>query len=259
MTEGFLQLAAEIFECPRETLSLSTRRGSVAGWDSINHLRLVMEAERRFGVRYALEEIPALETLGDFSLRFAFLSADAKDVVADVAKSMPVGYKLAASDAIAVVFVSEQRMIVRVNGKDSTYRVSTAKAGVGSKAGSGKTPLGWHKVKARYGSKANVGQLFDARKMVKGVVRTEKEWCGGSGDEVLSRIFWLEGLEPGLNKDPKGNYDSYLRYIYIHGTNQEELLGTPASHGCIRMGNCDVVELFDLVEPCKNFYVYIKR
>ena len=65
-SEDFLQLAAEIFECSREMLSLSTRRGSVSGWDSINHLRLVMEAERLFGVRYTLEQIPALETLGDF-------------------------------------------------------------------------------------------------------------------------------------------------------------------------------------------------
>ena len=64
--EIFFLLAAEIFECPREELSPATRRGTVAGWDSINHLRLVMEAERRLGVRYALEEIPALETLGDF-------------------------------------------------------------------------------------------------------------------------------------------------------------------------------------------------
>ncbi len=66
MTEGFLQLAAEIFECPREALSLSTRRGSIPGWDSVNHLRLVMETERRFGVKYTLEQIPQLETLGDF-------------------------------------------------------------------------------------------------------------------------------------------------------------------------------------------------
>ena len=193
------------------------------------------------------------------SVLSAFSAVGAKDVVADAAKSMPAGHKLAPSDAIAVVSVAEQRMIVRVGGKDSIYRVSTAKAGVGSKAGSGKTPLGWHKVKARYGSKAKVGQLFVARKMVKGAVRAEKEWRGGSGDEVLSRIFWLEGLEAGLNKDPKGIFDSYLRYIYIHGTNQEELLGTPASHGCIRMGNRDVVELYNLVKPCKNFYVYIKK
>ena len=66
MTEELFLLAAEIFECPREELSPATRRGTVAGWDSINHLRLVMEAERRLGIRYALEEIPALETLGDF-------------------------------------------------------------------------------------------------------------------------------------------------------------------------------------------------
>ena len=81
----------------------------------------------------------------------------------------------------------------------------------------------------------------------------------GNGDELLSRIFWLEGLDRRLNKDPKGNYDSYLRFIYIHGTNQEALLGTPASHGCIRMGNRDIVELFDFVKSCDNFYVYIRR
>lgn len=188
-----------------------------------------------------------------------YKNAPRKSSVIDSAvRSMPAGVKLESADAIAVVLVAEQRMVVRVGGKEFSYRVSTAKAGEGSKAGSGKTPLGWHKVKSRFGSRAKVGQLFVSRKAVKGAVRTEKDWRFGNGDEVLSRIFWLEGLELGLNKDPKGNYDSYLRYIYIHGTNQEELLGKPASHGCIRMGNRDVVELFDRVSPCKNFYVFIK-
>lgn len=181
-----------------------------------------------------------------------------ENVIDSAVRSMPAGVKLESADAIAVVLVAEQRMAVRVGGKEFSYRVSTAKAGEGSKAGSGKTPLGWHKVKSRFGSRAKVGQLFVSRKAVKGAVRTEKDWRFGNGDEVLSRIFWLEGLELGLNKDPKGNSDSYLRYIYIHGTNQEELLGKPASHGCIRMGNRDVVELFDRVSPCKNFYVFIK-
>ena len=181
-----------------------------------------------------------------------------ENVIDSAVRSMPAGVKLESADAIAVVLVAEQRMVVRVGGKEFSYRVSTAKAGEGSKAGSGKTPLGWHKVKSRFGSRAKVGQLFVSRKAVKGAVRTEKDWRFGNGDEVLSRIFWLEGLELGLNKDPKGNSDSYLRYIYIHGTNQEELLGKPASHGCIRMGNRDVVELFDRVSPCKNFYVFIK-
>ena len=173
-------------------------------------------------------------------------------------RSLPGGLKLAASDAVAVVLVAQQRMIVRACGKEVAYRISTAKAGEGSQAGSGKTPLGWHRVKSRFGAQARVGQIFVSRSMVKGAVRTAKECHFGNGDEVLSRIFWLEGLDPALNKDPKGNYDSYLRHIYIHGTNQERLLGTPASNGCIRMGNLDVVELFELVKPCRNFYVYIK-
>ena len=181
-----------------------------------------------------------------------------ENVIDNAVRSTPAGVKIESADAVAVVLVAEQRMVVRVGGKEFSYRVSTAKAGEGSKAGSGKTPLGWHKVRSRFGSRAKVGQLFVSRKAVKGAVRTEKQWRFGNGDEVLSRIFWLEGLELGLNKDPKGNYDSYLRYIYIHGTNQEELLGKPASHGCIRMGNRDVVELYDRVSQCKNFYVFIK-
>lgn len=173
--------------------------------------------------------------------------------------SMPHGVKLSANDAIAVVLVAEQRLIVRFRGREAGYPVSTAKAGVGSKAGSGKTPPGWHKVKSRYGANAKEGQLFVSRKPVKGVVRSKEECRLGNGDEVLSRIFWLEGLDRRLNKDAKGNYDSHLRCIYIHGTNQESLLGTPASHGCIRMGNRDIVELFDFVKSCDDFYVYIMK
>jgi lipoprotein-anchoring transpeptidase ErfK/SrfK len=69
-------------------------------------------------------------------------------------------------------------------------------------------------------------------------------WDGGPApeDHVLTRILWLDGLE-------EGNANTFSRYIYIHGTNQEELIGQPASHGCIRLTNTAVVELFDLVEP----------
>lgn len=178
-------------------------------------------------------------------------------VIDCVIDPMPNGIVLGPSDAVAVVRVARQRMIVRAMGKEAVYRVSTAKAGEGSAYGSGKTPLGWHKVKQRFGTGAAIGQLFVARKKVEGVVRTEKERRFGNGDEVLTRIFWLDGLDPKLNRDPKGRYDSFARCIYIHGTNQEALLGTPASHGCIRMGNRDVAELYDLVKPCRNFYVYI--
>ena len=65
-------------------------------------------------------------------------------------------------------------------------------------------------------------------------------------DWVLSRILWLDGLEPGRNQG--GEVDSHARYIYIHGTDEEHLLGHPASHGCIRMATADVIELFDLLQ-----------
>ena len=216
-------------------------------------LQMVLKTHRFFPVVFAL-------------FAFAQTHGAAHDTVsegnsaalAQAARSMPGGRTLNPSDALAVVLVENQQMVVKVSGKEKVYRISTAKAGEGSKAGSKMTPLGWHKVKSRHGAKAKIGQLFVSRRIIKGSVRSEKEWRFGRNDEVLTRILWLEGLEPGLNKDPKGNFDSYLRHIYIHGTNQEELLGTPASHGCIRMGNRDIAELFDLVEPCRNFYIFIK-
>ena len=68
---------------------------------------------------------------------------------------------------------------------------------------------------------------------------------------MLTRILWLEGLEPGLNRGP--GVDSHDRCIYLHGTNQEQLLGSPASHGCIRLSNADAIRLFDLLEGEEAF------
>ena len=201
-----------------------------------------------------------MKKLGGVTMALAccgLLATPADDAVVSAHRNLPGGRKVTARDALAVVVVAEQRMVVSAGGATYSFKVSTGVAGVGSEANSGKTPKGWHKVNSRFGAKAATGQLFVSRRPVEGKVRSGKELLSANGEEVLSRIFWLEGLEPGVNKDPKGNYDSYLRHIYIHGTNQEQLLGKPASHGCIRMGNADVVRLFDIVRPCKNFYVYI--
>lgn len=79
---------------------------------------------------------------------------------------------------------------------------------------------------------------------MKGQILPTAAWrAGGDADLILSRILWLDGLEPSVNKG--GSVDSRARYIYLHGTNQEQLLGTPSSHGCIRFSNDDIVELFD--------------
>ena len=78
--------------------------------------------------------------------------------------------------------------------------------------------------------------------------------AGGDADLILSRIIWLDGLEPGINKG--GTVDSRARYIYLHGTNQEQLLGTPASHGCVRMANRDIAALF-LLARARPLYINI--
>lgn len=158
---------------------------------------------------------------------------------------------------IVTVDVAAQRMTATKGGRVvGTWPVSTARAGVGGEEGSGKTPPGRHRVCARFGARAPLGQVFVSRRAVKGRVLAPADWAdGGEGDLVLSRILWLEGLEEGVNRGP--GVDSRARYIYIHGTNHEARLGTPASHGCIRMGNRAVAELFALVRAAARTEVVI--
>jgi hypothetical protein len=141
------------------------------------------------------------------------------------------------------VSVSEQKVRLVQDGKIRwEVPCSTAKAGVGSQAGSNKTPLGWHSVKKKFGEGAPLGQVFRSRQ------KTNEVWKPGDEtdeDLVLTRILWLTGEEPGINQG--GNVDSYLRYIYFHGTNEEHLIGQPASHGCIRLYNKDAVKAYELI------------
>ncbi len=124
---------------------------------------------------------------------------------------------------------------------------STAAAGTGGVMDSLRTPLGWHHVHEKFGAGAPRGQVFRSRKA------TSEIWePGGDTEEdlVLSRILWLTGEEMGKNlgkTDDGVCVDSLDRCIYIHGTNGEDLLGIPASHGCVRLHNDDVIALFDKV------------
>lgn len=124
---------------------------------------------------------------------------------------------------------------------------ATAANGVGAEMGSQKTPLGWHVVSEKMGDEAPWGQVFRSRAPTKEIWKP-----GGSTKEdlVLTRLLWLDGLEPGKNKGKNAagkNVDSKERCIYIHGTNAEALLGTPSSHGCIRLKNDDVIKVYDLL------------
>lgn len=130
-------------------------------------------------------------------------------------------------------------------GLRAQFPVSTAAKGVGARAGSNKTPPGWHRIVQRIGHDRPAGSVYVARKYTGEIVPARAWNATGKADRILSRILRLRGLEGGRNLGP--GIDSFRRFIYIHGTNQEQFLGCPASHGCIRMGNRDIVRLFRLI------------
>lgn len=134
------------------------------------------------------------------------------------------------------------------------YLVSTSKYGLGCEQDSFKTPVGAHKVAKKIGCEAELNEVFVGRIATgeKAIITSEEKSSGL--DLILTRILWLQGLEE--NKNCSEGRDSFERYIYIHGTQEEGLLGVPASHGCVRMANADIVELFDSID--EETFVYIQ-
>jgi len=125
------------------------------------------------------------------------------------------------------------------------YIISSSEYGTGSESGSNKTPLGLHKVKEKYGDETPINGRMIGRVFYGQIATLYNDKTKSKTDDVTSRIFWLEGLENGKNKGE--GIDSYKRYIYIHGTSEEGRLGTPASHGCIRMKNNEVIDLYKTI------------
>ena len=126
------------------------------------------------------------------------------------------------------------------------YVISSSAYGIGSKAGSNKTPIGLHRIAGKFGSKNPINGRMTGRVFYGDIATIYTDETKSKTDDVTSRIFWLEGMEKGKNKG-KG-IDSFNRYIYIHGTSEEGRLGKPASHGCIRMKNKEVIDLYKLIE-----------
>lgn len=151
--------------------------------------------------------------------------------------------------------LADQRPIIYIDSKQQTlylvdieddhtrsYRVSTAANGLGNQTGSHKTPFGVHRIKEKIGGGQKKGMIFKSREPSGRIfdpldIREE--------DEITSRILWLDGLEPGINRG--GSNDTHSRFIYIHGSSDEDKIGFPVSIGCIRMNNDDVIDLFDEV------------
>lgn len=151
-------------------------------------------------------------------------------------------YSINTKEIIQVDSSSQKMVYIDKQGDAHFYNISTSCEGLGSEENSGKTPTGLHRIKEKFGKNAPLGEIFRSRK------DTGKKWQGEVSEEdlILTRILRLEGLEEGLNKG--GNVDSYNRYIYFHGTNREDLIGKPSSHGCIRMKNSDIIDLYQRVK-----------
>jgi len=145
--------------------------------------------------------------------------------------------------AVITVSVSEQMLYHRrKTGVVYAYPVSTASNGTGNREGSYQTPLGRHRIAKKLGDHLPLLTAFSAREPF---CIYDPESDDAKRDWILTRILWLEGCETGKNR--RGKVDTYDRYIYIHGTHEEDKVGTPASHGCIRMKNEDLLELFEHV------------
>jgi UDP-N-acetylmuramate-alanine ligase len=150
---------------------------------------------------------------------------------------------LVQSIEIQSLFVCRKNTIVE------QYDASTSRFGNSNRENSFKTPLGIHRIKEKIGAGAPVGRIFKERR------DTGIDWDRVSTEDnlILTRILRLEGLENGINNG--SGVDSYERCVYIHGTNQEDMVGTPLSHGCLALRNSDIIRLFDIVRESTLVYI----
>lgn len=151
------------------------------------------------------------------------------------------------SERRIVINIATQRLQLIEDGTvHREYAVSTARNGAGEREGSECTPRGRHVIAEKIGAGAPLDTVFVARRPTGETWSPKLAAANASRDWILTRILWLDGCEEGRNRG--GDVDTRRRYIYIHGAPDTEPVGTPASHGCIRMRNADVVELFEQVE-----------
>lgn len=147
---------------------------------------------------------------------------------------MPTDYILTVNIAGQTVSLFKDEEFV------AKYRCSTSRFGIGQVEGSNCTPLGLHRIAEKIGAGARPGTVYKGRVPIGHVSE-----LGCDTSKITTRIMWLEGLEPGLNRG--GNVDSHNRYIYIHGTGDQSTIGRPESHGCIHLADPDLIPLFDLL------------
>ena len=144
------------------------------------------------------------------------------------------------------ISIDEQRLQLLDSGKFALdVAVSTAANGPGEIMHSECTPRGWHRIRARIGADCPVNTVFVGRRPTGEIYSPELRKEYPVRDWMLTRLLWLCGMEKGKNRF--GDVDSMRRYIYIHGCPEEDVMGVPTSHGCVKMRNAEVIRLFDMV------------
>lgn len=147
--------------------------------------------------------------------------------------------------AIAVDVPSQTLRLYERGREVWAVRVATAKKGVGERFGSEQTPRGRHIIRAKIGAGAAPNTVFVGRRPTGEIFSPELRALHPQRDWILTRILWLSGCEVGKNR--LGAVDTMRRYIYIHGCPDQDPMGIPSSHGCVKMRNSDIIELFDRV------------
>lgn len=166
--------------------------------------------------------------------------------IVDSIEKLKINFGLQANE-LAIIINPERQELYLIQNEQilKTYLISTSETGIGSRRGSRMTPAGTHRIVEKIGDGEPLGESFKGRQptgFVRPIFPTEVYF---PWDSILTRIIWLDGQEEGLNRG--GDVDSYSRYIYIHGTQKEWLLGQPSSNGCIKMRNIELIELFNIV------------
>jgi len=155
---------------------------------------------------------------------------------------------------LIVVNVAEQRLqLLKGDTVAMDVAIASAKNGVGEQADSERTPRGWHQVRAMIGGDAKTNAVFVGRRNTGEVYSPDLRRAFPNRDWVLTRILWLSGLEPGKNR--LGAVDTMRRYIYIHGCPDEDEMGVPSSHGCVKMCNTDIIKLFSAITPSTQVFI----
>jgi lipoprotein-anchoring transpeptidase ErfK/SrfK len=162
---------------------------------------------------------------------------------------------MSARSRVIEVDVPAQTLILR-EGDGSMIlqtRIATAKKGVGEVRGSEQTPRGAHVIRAKIGAGEPANTVFVGRRPTGEIYSPQLRALHPQRDWILTRILWLSGLEPGKNR--LGNVDTMRRYIYIHGCPDEDPMGVPSSHGCVKMRNAEIIELFEQVDAGTRVYL----